>query len=291
VTVGKKAKKKKRQHLERHRFEQIQAEVSGRLQQLLEETEREAAAFVDALGATLTDSRAAAREGIDEIAASSEDVRNRCAALREEAEHDRAAIQGVLVAMGAVADDLETRVRVHVERITTRGGASLTQLEQTLAEARVRAMTGACTEIDRAAAEARTRFEASQRAIDEEVQRLRKEMARQVALVSTEADRAVQGFARLGIEHAVAEVEEPGGEASIPTITPAHEAGEARGPTVDDLAGDATAEDPIWHDLARATLTDEADPLDDEYFFSRLAEELRAEPNQGDYPSHQELRG
>ena len=51
----------------------------------------------------------------------------------------------------------------------------------------------------------------------------------------------------------------------------------------------AEAEDPIWHELAHATLTSEGDPEDhpgadpehDEYFFSRLAAELRAETHPG----------
>jgi len=238
--VGKKAKRKQRLERDRHDveaalagvsvttstafaahlFDRIRAEASGRLEQIL------------------TDSRVAAREGIDEITAHTHDVRERCAALRAEAEHDRAAIRDVLVAMEATANDFETRTRAHVEDVSARGGASLARLEETWAEASVR-------------------LEASQRAIDEQVQQFDKQVAGRVALVATEADRAVQRFASLRVENAADTLGRP---------------------------DEGTAEDAIWRELARPPLTGEADPEaipeDDEYFFSRLAAELRVETNE-----------
>ena len=99
-------------------------------------------------------------------------------------------------------------------------------------------------------AEASIRLEASQRAIDAQVQEFGEQVAGRVAWVATEADRAVQWFARLGVENAV----------------------------------DDTAEDAIWGELAHAPLISdadpEADPDDDENFFSRLAAELRVESNE-----------
>jgi hypothetical protein len=260
VTVGKKAKRKQR--LERYRndveaalatvsvttstafaahlFDRIQAEASGRLEQILGETQREAAAFVNALATTLADSRVAAREETNEITERNRDVLERCAGLRAEAEHDRAAIRDVLVAMQAAANDVETRTRAHVEDVTTRGGALLARLEETWAEASIR-------------------LEASQRAIDEQVQQFGEQVAGRVALVATEADRGVQRFARLRVEDTF------------------------------DRADDGTAEDPIWRELGRAPLTSEADPEadpeDDEYFFSRLAAELRVETDPGEFPT------
>jgi hypothetical protein len=262
--VGKKAKRKQR--LERHRndveaalatisvttstafaahlFDRIQAEASGRLEQILGATEREASAFVDALATTLADSRVAAGKGIDEITAHSHDVLEACAGLRAEAEHDRAAIHDVLVAMHVAANGLETRARAHIEDVSTRGGASLARLEKTWAEARVR-------------------LEGSQRAIDEQVRQFGEQVAGHVALVATEADRTVQRLGRFRVE-----------DAADDTF---------------DRPDDGTAEDPIWRELARAPLTGEADPEavpeDDEYFFSRLAAELRAETDEGDLPA------
>jgi hypothetical protein len=251
VTVGKNEKRKQR--LERHRddveaalasvsvttstafaahlFDRIHAEATGRLEQILGETQREAAAFVDALADTLADSRVAAREGADEITLQNRDVLESCAGLRAEAEHDRAEIRAVLIEMQATADDVETRARAHVEDVRSRGGASLARLEETWTEAS-------------------RRLEASQRAIDEQVRRFGEQVAGRVTWVATEADRAVQRFARSGVEN----------------------------------IADATAEDPIWGELARPPLTSEldpeADPDDDENFFSRLAAELRVETNE-----------
>ena len=250
--MGKKAKQQQR--LERHRrdveaalatvsvttstafaahlFDRIHAEASGRLEQILSETQREATAFVDALAGTLADSRVAARQGIDEITAHDRDVLERCAGLHAEAEHDRAAIQDVLVTTQAAASAVESRARADVEDVTTRGGASLARLEETWAEAS-------------------TRLEASQRAIDAQVQEFSEQVAGRVAWVATEADRAVQWFARFGVEN----------------------------------RADATAEDAIWGELAHPPVTREADPEadpedDDENFFSRLAAELRVETNE-----------
>ena len=257
--MGKKAKRKQR--LERHRrdveaalatvsvttstafaahlFDRIYAEASGRLEQILSETQREAAALVDALATTLGDARGTAREGLDEISAQHRDLLASCAGLRTEAEHDRTAIHDVLVAMQATTDDLETRAHAHVEDVTTRAGASLVQLEEAWAEASIR-------------------LEASQRAIDGQVQQFSEQVASRVAWVATEADRAVQWFARLGVENAV-------------------------GDTFDG-PDDGTAEDAIWGELAHSPLTSdadpEADPDDDENFFSRLAAELRVESNE-----------
>jgi len=242
--VGKKAKRKQR--LERHcndveaalagisvttstafaahLFDRIRAEASGRLAEIL------------------ADSSVAAREGLDEITTHTHDVLERCAALRAEAEHDRAAVRDVLVAMQATANDFETRARAHVEDVSARGGASLARLEETWAEASIR-------------------LEGTQRAIDEQVQQFGKQVAGRVALVTTEADRAVQRFARLRVENAA----------------------DALGPP-----DEGTAEDAIWRELARPPLTGEADPEaipeDDEYFFSRLAAELRVD-DQDDSPT------
>jgi len=234
-------------------FEQIQAEVSARMEAIASQSRREAAAFADALAGMLAGSQIASREGLDELAAGRQEAHDGCVALRAEAEQGRAAIHDVFATVQTVADDLEARARDHAEEIGARCDALLREFEKKmqdqLADARIRVTTRVSTEIDRATADATDRLDESRRAIDEQVGRLREQVARHRALVAAEAERVV----------APRELAEPG---------------PVEGPD------DATAEDPIWHDLARATLTgdDAADVAhDDEYFFSRLAAELRAE--------------
>jgi hypothetical protein len=240
VTVGKKAKKQQRQ-LEREAaalaqvaqlLEHIEVDASGRLEQMVGTTRREAETFVRELATLLADARVAARDGIDEITASVRDVSDRC------------------VERQAVAHDLDARAIGYVEQIKSQGDASLAQLEDTLTEAT-------------------TRFEASQRAIDEQVDLFGAHVARRVALVTAESDRVRQRLAELAVEKTVeqaVDVEEPPRDGDAPP-------------------DGATAHDEIWQDLARATVGRETAVEDDEFFFSRLADELRAETDESDSPT------
>jgi hypothetical protein len=248
-------------------FEQLQSEVSARMEHVMRETERFAAALADALAGVLSEVRVAAREGLDEVAACRRDVRDDCAGLRAEAEQARAAIHDVLAGVQAVADDLETQARLDVEAGETRREVSLRgfeeKLEQQLAEMHVGATTWISAEVDRATAEATSRIEAARRMIDEQVEQFREQVAGHRALVATEARRLVE----------------------------AH--GPEQQPEV-DKPDDPPADDAIWDDLARVALTSEAEAEagaeadgahDDEYFFSRLAAELRAEAHDGELPA------
>jgi hypothetical protein len=218
-------------------FERIQAEASGRFDRIVSESQHEAEALSVALTGMLVEAQVVAHQGIDAITSDIRDVRTRCAELREAAERDRAAVHAVLVAARAAANNLEAQARRHAEEIASRGNASLAQFEQTLTEARVGATTRARAEIDRAVLEVTTGLDAAQRAIDEQLQQFRDLVAREVVGVAADGTTV----------------------------------------DVDPEPSEATADDPIWRDLADATCTSDGDLQDDENFFSRLAAELRAD--------------